>query len=96
MTHFGLVSIYNCSFIYETSSNAIWYSLAGWGTTSFQGQVSAVLKQTSLLHMPHHCPRIYGSFNNQKQMCVGVHEGGRDTCQGDSGGPLMFESNGQW
>jgi len=75
-------------------NDTLW--VAGWGTMSFQGSVSPVLKQTSLHHMPTDCPRVYGNFNNQKQMCAGAHGGGRDTCQGDSGGPLMYESNGQW
>ncbi|UJR24648.1 hypothetical protein I4U23_006022 [Adineta vaga] len=76
------------------ANETVW--VAGWGTTSFQGSASPVLKQTSLHTMPNRCGQIYGNYNNQKQMCAGAHGGGRDTCQGDSGGPLMFESNGQW
>ncbi|CAF1049774.1 unnamed protein product [Adineta ricciae] len=78
-----------------TVTNAtVW--VAGWGTTSFQGSTSPVLKQTSLHTMPNRCGQIYANYNTQKQMCAGAHGGGRDTCQGDSGGPLMYESNGQW
>jgi len=75
-------------------NETVW--VAGWGTTSFQGSTSPVLKQTSLHTMPNRCPQVYGTYNNEKQMCAGAHGGGRDTCQGDSGGPLMYESNGQW
>jgi secreted trypsin-like serine protease len=70
--------------------------VAGWGTTSFKGKVSAILQQTSLHTMPNRCGEIYKSYNKQKQMCVGAHGGGRDTCQGDSGGPLMYEKDGVW
>jgi secreted trypsin-like serine protease len=76
------------------TNQTVW--AAGWGTTSFQGQASSVLKQTSLHTMPNRCGQIFGDYNNQKQMCAGAYGGGRDTCQGDSGGPLMYESNGQW
>ncbi|CAF3835614.1 unnamed protein product [Adineta steineri] len=75
-------------------NETVWTS--GWGTTSFQGETSPVLKQTALHTMPNRCGQIYGNYNNQKQMCAGAYGGGRDTCQGDSGGPLMYESNGQW
>jgi len=78
----------------HNANETVW--VAGWGTTSFQGQTSPILKQTSLHTMPARCGQIYANYNNQKQMCAGAHGGGRDTCQGDSGGPLMFESNGQW
>jgi secreted trypsin-like serine protease len=76
------------------ANQTVW--ITGWGTTSFQGQTSPVLKQTTLHTMPTRCPQIYRNYNSQKQMCAGAHGGGRDTCQGDSGGPLMYESNGQW
>jgi len=77
-----------------STNQTVW--ITGWGTTSFQGQTSAVLKQTTLHTMPNRCPQIYRAYSNQKQMCAGAYGGGRDTCQGDSGGPLMYESNGQW
>jgi secreted trypsin-like serine protease len=96
MKQFGLVS--NCyrSFLSKINNNLFTFSSAGWGTTSFQGNTSPVLKQTSLHTMPNRCPQIYRNYNNQKQICAGAYGGGRDTCQGDSGGPLMYESNGQW
>jgi len=78
----------------HNTNETVW--IAGWGTTSFQGEISPVLKQTSLHTMPDSCGKIFRSYNNQKQMCAGAYGGGRDTCQGDSGGPLMYESNGQW
>lgn len=78
-----------------TAANVtVW--VAGWGTTSFGGSTSPILKQTSLHTMPTRCGSIYRNFNSTKQMCAGAYGGGRDTCQGDSGGPLMYEFNGQW
>ncbi len=96
MKRFGLVSNYYHCFLFKSNTYSSPFSSAGWGTTSFQGATSPVLKQTSLHTMPTRCPQIYPKYNNQKQMCAGAHGGGRDTCQGDSGGPLMYESNGQW
>jgi len=78
----------------RNTNETVW--ITGWGTTSFEGETSDILKQSSLHTMPTRCGQIYGSYNNEKQMCAGAYGGGRDTCQGDSGGPLMYESNGQW
>jgi len=78
----------------NNANETVW--VAGWGSTSFQGETSPVLKQTTLHTMPDRCGRIYRTYNSQKQMCAGAYGGGRDTCQGDSGGPLMYESNGRW
>ncbi|CAF1367725.1 unnamed protein product [Rotaria sp. Silwood1] len=78
----------------HNANETVW--VAGWGTTSFQGQTSPVLKQASLHVMPDRCGMIFRTYDNRKQMCAGAYGGGHDTCQGDSGGPLMYESNGQW
>jgi len=78
----------------HNENETVW--VAGWGTTSFQGQTSPVLKQAALHTMPARCGRVFPYYDNQKQMCAGAHGGGHDTCQGDSGGPLMYESNGRW
>ncbi len=96
MKQCGSVSNYCRSFVFKANNYSSLVSSVGWGTTSFQGQISTVLKQTSLNTMPDRCGEIYPNYSNQKQMCAGAHGGGRDTCQGDSGGPLMYESNGQW
>ncbi|CAF3018907.1 unnamed protein product, partial [Rotaria sp. Silwood2] len=77
----------------HNENETVW--VVGWGTTAFQGQISPILKQTSLHTMSNRCGKIFRYFNNQKEMCAGAHGGERDTCQGDSGGPLMHESNGQ-
>ncbi|CAF2818015.1 unnamed protein product [Rotaria sp. Silwood2] len=78
----------------HNANETVW--VAGWGTTTFQGQTSPVLKQASLHIMPDRCGVIFRNYDNGKQMCAGAYGGGHDTCQGDSGGPLMYESNGKW
>jgi len=70
--------------------------IAGWGTTSFEGNVSPTLQEAPIKIVRNRCEQIFSSYNNQKQMCAGGDEDGRDTCQGDSGGPLMYKYNRQW
>jgi hypothetical protein len=62
----------------------------------FNCKICCFLDDDEFPSMPDRCGKIYGNYNNQKQMCAGAYVGGHDACQGDSGGPLMFESNGQW
>jgi len=91
-----LVSNHCRSLFFKANNYSSSVSSAGWGRTSYEGQTSSVLKQTSLHTMPDRCGQIFRNYNNQKQMCAGAYGGGRGACQGDSGGPLMYESNGQW
>nr|QFZ95600.1 serine protease 4 [Lasioderma serricorne] len=67
--------------------------VAGWGTVSYRGPESSRL-QTVLLPVVENeaCARALGQFKtviDDRVMCVGYPQGGRDSCQGDSGGPLM-------
>jgi len=68
--------------------------IAGWGTTTFEGDVSDPLLQANVLIMDF-CQYVY-DFDSTKQLCAGNYQYSKDTCQGDSGGPLMYEDNGQW
>lgn len=77
------------------SSDLIGYSpfVAGWGSTSFQGPQSQILRDAPVKVIPTtECAKSYKSkFSAQvfddRIICAG--DGGRDACQGDSGGPLM-------
>jgi secreted trypsin-like serine protease len=68
--------------------------VAGWGTTSFEGNLSDDLLQANVLVMDV-CQYVY-DFDVRKQICAGNPQYTKDSCQGDSGGPLMYEVNGQW
>ncbi|XP_054155765.1 clotting factor G beta subunit-like [Oppia nitens] len=66
-------------------------TVAGWGRTSFEGQVSSQLRHVQLPVWPtDQCARALPSWiDNRRVLCTGYPGGGHDACQGDSGGPLM-------
>ncbi|XP_038077281.1 uncharacterized protein LOC119745130 [Patiria miniata] len=72
--------------------------VAGWGHTSFGGNVSPVLKEASVpLISLEQCKAYLGGrlFISPDQICAGGRS--NDTCQGDSGGPLVCRgANGRW
>uniref|UniRef100_A0A182QFA4 Peptidase S1 domain-containing protein n=1 Tax=Anopheles farauti TaxID=69004 RepID=A0A182QFA4_9DIPT len=74
-------------FSYSTYSFAgLLVDIAGWGTTSFGGQMSTVLRKTTLTVLQNaNCTAPY--VNDQKVCTFAV---GRDSCQYDSGGPLFL------
>jgi len=59
---------------------------AGWGTTSYGGELSDVLMEVPLPIVTKAKCKVAAS-----SICAGYDEGGKDTCQGDSGGPLFYE-----
>lgn len=83
------------------SADFIGYSpfVAGWGSTSFQGPQSNILRDTPVKVIPTiECEKSYKSkFSVQvfddRIICAGGS--GHDACQGDSGGPLMVGVSGQ-
>ncbi|XP_060526419.1 trypsin 3A1-like [Cylas formicarius] len=69
-------------------------SVAGWGFTSNDGEVSYQLQAVTLpLITTQNCRKYYGTKAvTDRMICAGYGAGGKDSCIGDSGGPLV--SNG--
>ncbi|XP_062557292.1 uncharacterized protein LOC134222163 [Armigeres subalbatus] len=89
------------------SLNLTYYSpfVAGWGTTSFRGPTASRLQEVQVIVLPiDQCAFNYKLYFpdqvfDDKVLCAGFAQGGKDSCQGDSGGPLMLpqlSSNGQY
>lgn len=79
--------------------------LAGWGSTRSGSVKSSVLLQVQVPIIKNaDCKRSYARIGqvfddlqfDDRVICAGFKEGGKDSCQGDSGGPLMLpiEQNG--
>uniref|UniRef100_A0A182RVI6 Peptidase S1 domain-containing protein n=1 Tax=Anopheles funestus TaxID=62324 RepID=A0A182RVI6_ANOFN len=77
-------------FSYSTYSfGGLLVDIAGWGTTSFGGPMSTVLRKTTLNVLENgSCSAPY--VNDQKICTFAV---GRDSCQYDSGGPLYLRGS---
>ncbi|CAK1594182.1 unnamed protein product [Parnassius mnemosyne] len=68
--------------------------IAGWGDTEFRGPTATLLQALQLPVVSNEfCAQAYSQYKAQKiderVLCAGYKNGGRDACQGDSGGPLM-------
>ena len=79
-------------FLYSYIKGSYCY-VAGWGTTSSGGSLSAVLQSVKVDIFSHkYCEANsnYGMiFDETSEFCAGKMSGGIDSCQGDSGGPLV-------
>uniref|UniRef100_A0A182WDZ3 Peptidase S1 domain-containing protein n=1 Tax=Anopheles minimus TaxID=112268 RepID=A0A182WDZ3_9DIPT len=77
-------------FSYSTYSfGGLLVDIAGWGTTTFGGPMSTVLRKTTLNVLQNeNCAAQY--VNDQK---VCTFASGRDSCQYDSGGPLYLRGS---
>lgn len=69
--------------------------VAGWGAISTKGPSSEKLLEAQLPVVSNEdCQRAYSRFRNaiidDRVLCAGYPQGGKDACQGDSGGPLMY------
>jgi secreted trypsin-like serine protease len=82
--------------------------VTGWGFTSTAhgfdtAQLPTALQEAELpvVSVPA-CRQAYsdstmrGYSLDQRNLCAGFQEGGRDACQGDSGGPLVARAAGGW
>ncbi|EAT46744.1 AAEL002128-PA [Aedes aegypti] len=89
------------------SRDVTYYSpfIAGWGTTSFRGPTASRLQEVQVIVLPiDQCAFNYKLYFpdqvfDDKVLCAGFPQGGKDSCQGDSGGPLMLpqlSNNGQY
>lgn len=73
-------------------------TVVGWGTLSFGGPSSSILRQVSLPVWDNsECKSKFTQAIPKIFLCAGTRDGGHDACQGDSGGPLMVEGEStQW
>ncbi|XP_011647067.1 venom serine protease Bi-VSP-like [Pogonomyrmex barbatus] len=68
--------------------------VAGWGSVYFHGPTSTRLLQTQIpVTTQQECKNAFRNFRttviDNRVLCAGFANGGKDACQGDSGGPLM-------
>lgn len=69
--------------------------VAGWGAIGFRDSASSALMEVQLPVVSNEvCKEAYSEFAkaviDQRVLCAGYIQGGKDACQGDSGGPLML------
>ena len=70
-------------------------SVAGWGLTSINGDISKQLKKVKMkVIKPQYC-HIYKEFDEEYDSCVKPLNENEGTCNGDSGGAYTMNVNGR-
>lgn len=70
-------------------------TVLGWGATKEGGDVSRSLRKVTVpIVSTSTCNQQYEGIIDDRQVCAGLPEGGKDSCQGDSGGPLFENVDG--
>ncbi|XP_026477693.1 venom serine protease Bi-VSP-like [Ctenocephalides felis] len=81
--------------IFATSNEQETLWGAGWGSTQYGGATSSILQEVMLPAVTtEKCQNAYSAFPNkiidERVICAGYEQGGKDACSGDSGGPLFW------
>jgi len=77
-------------------------TVAGWGLTRENGDVSNILMQVGVpIINNRECAALYKpsriTIDSNAMLCGGYKQGGKDACQGDSGGPFVVKkANGAY
>ena len=70
--------------------------VSGWGTTSFGGSTSNLLKETTVNIVANSDSTCQGPYGNIGSTRMCAYTPGTDSCQGDSGGPLVLKEDGRY
>jgi len=71
--------------------------VAGWGAVDFNARSSDLLRDVALPVVDtQECAAAFARFGtvkvDERTLCAGYADGGKDACQGDSGGPLFWST----
>ena len=71
--------------------------VTGWGDLASGGEQPNVLMGARIpIISQQRCKKAYPVGIDNRMMCAGVEQGGKDACQGDSGGPFVCDFNQIW
>ncbi|XP_036133225.1 cathepsin G-like [Molossus molossus] len=64
-------------------------TVAGWGLVSLNRRTDTLQEVQLRVQRDRECSNVFGSYNGQKQICVGDRRERKTAFVGDSGGPLV-------